>query len=350
MTSVVPVTSDSLLLPVDEQSQIGAARRSVVGLGHAQGLSAEAVGRLALVVTEAATNILRHAGSGVVLLRVLGTGPAPTIEVLALDKGPGIRDLPRAMADGFSTSGTAGHGLGAMKRLSETFEIYTQRGAGTALLSRITESVRKAAHHPRPRTIEDRIGAVCVPIRGESVCGDAWRIVPEEGQTVLLLADGLGHGPGAAVAAALATAAFAERDDSDPEAIVARLDRALRGSRGAAISVAVLGDADRVARFCGVGNVDARVVTADATQYFLPQPGIVGHTMPTLRSSVITWPTGGRMVMHSDGVSARWRMDAYPGLATAHPALVAGVLYRDFSRDLDDATVLVFADAAPPVP
>jgi hypothetical protein len=48
--------------------------------------------------------------------------------------------------------------------------------------------------------------------------------------------------------------------------------------------------------------------------------------------------------MHSDGILARWRMDAYPGLMSAHPALLAGVIYRDFARDQDDATVLVLRD------
>jgi hypothetical protein len=48
--------------------------------------------------------------------------------------------------------------------------------------------------------------------------------------------------------------------------------------------------------------------------------------------------------MHSDGIAPRWRLDAYPGLMTAHPALVAGVIYRDFGRDRDDATILLLAD------
>src|SRR3954470_3766042 len=97
-------SSLSTLVVVDEQTQIGGARRSAVEIGHANGLSADAVGRLAIVVTEAATNIIRHAGHGVMVFRALPSETNTTIEVLALDKGPGIADVARAMRDGFSTS------------------------------------------------------------------------------------------------------------------------------------------------------------------------------------------------------------------------------------------------------
>ncbi len=53
------------------------------------------------------------------------------------------------------------------------------------------------------------------------------------------------------------------------------------------------------------------------------------------------FPKGATLVMHSDGLISRWTLDAYPGLAAHDPALVAGVLYRDFQRGRDDVTVLV---------
>src|SRR5947209_4015748 len=127
-TRVARQPSLSTLVIIDEQTQIGGARRSAVEIGHASGLSADAVGRLAIVVTEAATNIIRHAGHGVMVFRPLVSESSATIEVLALDKGPGISDVARAMGDGFSTSGTAGHGLGSMRRLAEMFAIYSQPG------------------------------------------------------------------------------------------------------------------------------------------------------------------------------------------------------------------------------
>ena len=98
------------------------------------------------------------------------------------------------------------------------------------------------------------------------------------------------------------------------------------------------------ARFCGVGNVDARVVTLETNRHMVPQNGIVGHTMPRVTAAELSWPADGRLIMHSDGISSLWRLDRYPGLLARHPALLAGVLFRDFARARDDATVLVVRD------
>ena len=341
---VSTVAGSSMWLDIDEQSQIGAARRFAVSLGHARGLGTDAVGRLALVVTEAATNIVRHAGHGVIVLRTLDGGGTAAVEMLALDKGAGIYDVERAMRDGYSTGGTAGKGLGAIQRLSEVFEIHSQRGAGTALLARIGERTGPSNRARRVASIDDRLGAICIPVREETECGDAWRIVVSSRRVTMMLVDGLGHGPEAAAAAAAATAVFPKLANGSPEAALTAFDTALRGSRGAALSMAVVDEAARATRFCGVGNVDGRVLAGGVTEHLVPQAGIVGHKMPMLRSTSSSWPLRARLVMHSDGVLARWRMDAYPGLMTAHPALVAGVIYRDFARDRDDATVLVLSD------
>jgi anti-sigma regulatory factor (Ser/Thr protein kinase) len=346
IATVATVSGSSIRLDIDEQSQIGAARRKAVTLAHEHGLGADAAGRLAIVVTEAATNIVRHAGFGVIVLRALLEGPTPRIEVLALDKGPGIPDVERAMRDGYSTSGTAGRGLGGMQRLTEVFELHSQRGLGTALLARIGDRARSSSNAPRSVSLDDRLGVVCVPLRGEAECGDAWRVVVGRQWISVLVVDGLGHGPEAAAAAAAATGSFPEIANGSPDAALVALDLALRGTRGAALSLVAIDQAARAVRFSGVGNVDGRILTAGATEHLVPQSGIVGHGMPKPRPTNVSWAAGARLVMHSDGIVARWRMDAYPGLMTAHPALLAGVIYRDFARDRDDATVLVLGDVA----
>ena len=344
IASVPTVSGTSIRLDIDEQSQIGAARRSAVALAHRHALGADAAGRLAIVVTEAATNIVRHAGFGVIVLRALLAGPAPRIEMLALDKGAGIPDVDRAMRDGYSTSGTAGRGLGGMQRLTEVFELHSQRGMGTALLARVGDRGRSSSDTRRFVSLDDRLGVVCVPLRGETECGDAWHIVVGRQSISLLLVDGLGHGPDAAAASAAATSAFPQLATESPEATLVALDVVLHETRGAALSLAVIDRTSRAVRFSGVGNVDGRVLRDGATEYLVPQSGIVGHGMPKLRSTDAALPAGARLVMHSDGILARWRMDAYPGLMTAHPALLAGVIYRDFGRDRDDATILVLSD------
>lgn len=343
----LPAVGGSVRLDVDEQSQIGAARRHVTALGNAHKLDADAVGRLALIVTEAATNVVRHGRGGTIVLRPLVHSDGPAMEVLALDKGPGIPNVERAMADGYSSAGTAGQGLGAIRRLSEVFAIHSQRGLGTAVLSRVGKREHKMSRAFRAALLDDRIGVVCVPMRGESECGDDWQVIPLRDRLALMLVDGLGHGPDAARAAASAKQSFAACASSGHDVMLCALDGGMRATRGAAVSVVTVEEATKEVTFTGVGNVDARLISDGPTQYLVPQNGIVGHGMPVLRSTILTMPPGGRLVMHSDGIVARWRLDAYEGGKKLHPGLLAGIIYRDFARERDDVTVLVLADLAP---
>lgn len=314
-------------------------------MGHAHALDAEAVGRLAIVVTEAATNVLLHGGGGMIVLRPLRHSSGPVIEVLALDKGPGIRNVGRAMEDGYSTNGTAGQGLGAMRRLSDVFCVHSQRGFGTAVLARVGQRRHPAIEPPRHAVLDDRLGVVCVPMRGEVECGDRWELVASRSAITVMLVDGLGHGPDAALAAASAARAFGACADRPHESMLAVLDVEMRSTRGAAVSIVHVEETSAEMMFTGVGNVEARVLGGAATQHLVAQNGIIGHGMPVLRSTPATWPAGGMLVMHTDGIAARWRLDAYDGALTIHPALLAGMIYRDFVRERDDATVIVLGRA-----
>jgi anti-sigma regulatory factor (Ser/Thr protein kinase) len=336
----------STRLDVEETSQIGAARRQASALGHAHALDTDAVGRLAIVVTEAATNLVRHGGGGMIVLRALHHGGGPAIEVLALDKGSGISNVDRAMEDGYSSAGTAGHGLGAMRRLSDVFAVHSRRDVGTAVLARVAQRQHSAVQPARAAVLDDRLGAVCVPMRGEVECGDRWELVTSRDAITLMLVDGLGHGPEAAVAAASAAHAFAGCAQRSEPTVLSVLDAEMRETRGAAVSVVHVDEAAAAVSFTGVGNVEARVLGGESTQYLVPQNGIVGHGMPAVRSMPATWVAGGRLIMNTDGVAARWRLDAYENAAMIHPALLAGMLYRDFARERDDVTVIVFAHVA----
>ncbi len=130
----------SVAIPVTEMSQIGEARRAARVAGEHAALSGDELGRLGLIVTEAATNLARHARDGMIVLRNVGSGGSAGVEVLAIDHGPGITDLARAMADGYSTAGTAGKGLGAIRRLAAgAFDILSTH-QGTAMVARVRSS------------------------------------------------------------------------------------------------------------------------------------------------------------------------------------------------------------------
>jgi anti-sigma regulatory factor (Ser/Thr protein kinase) len=331
----------SALHVVQDQHQVSIARLHATAMGRAHGLDTTAVDRLGSAVTELATNIAHHVGTGHIVLRAVGEYATGSIEILALDKGSGIADMGRAMRQG---------GLASVKQLADLFDIYSQVGRGTAVVAHVGAQTGQSSTRGYAESVmHECVGVVCVPLDGEEECGDAWAVEAMPGRLAALLVDGLGHGPGAAVAALAAMSAFHDAAAEAPEIMLRAMHTALRPTRGAALSVTVVDQSTQTARFCGVGNVDGRVVTVDTNRHLIPQNGIVGHTMPRVKAGDVPWPTDARLVMHSDGISSRWRADRYPGLLARHPALLAGVLFRDFGRDRDDATVLVLRNCLPAI-
>jgi anti-sigma regulatory factor (Ser/Thr protein kinase) len=323
-----------VLLAVTDLSHVGEARRRANALGVVASLTETELGTLAVIVTEAATNLARHASEGMMLLRAIDA-PAG-VEILALDKGPGIRDLARAMSDGYSTAGSAGHGLGAIRRMAREFDVFSTPETGTALLARVHASERV----PRDDADPGRSGVVCIPLGTERACGDAWLIERTPGRTLVLLADGLGHGHDAARAADVAVRAAQEHARYSPARIIEAAHAAMRGTRGAAVAVAEILPAEQRLAFAGIGNVSAAIAAQDGTKSLASLNGIVGHEMRTVREFNYPWADRACLIMHSDGIKTRWQLGTYPGLASHHPALVAGTLFRDFTRGRDDATVL----------
>jgi anti-sigma regulatory factor (Ser/Thr protein kinase) len=323
------------LFLLDERSQVGSARRAAVDLAKSYGFDDEQAGKIGLAVTEVASNVLKHAGHGRLLLRALLSDGIGGVEVIALDKGPGIADVSASLRDGHSTSGTLGGGLGALARMSESFEIFTQPGRGTAVRLELWAKPLPA----RARPFE--VGGLCIPTHGEVVSGDDWAVEEWRDQLSVLLADGLGHGLSAHEAARAATDAFRAHPQHEPGAILDTCHGALARTRGAAVAVAkVIASAERGV-FAGVGNIVCRVEASTANRHLVSHNGTVGHTMRKVQEFAFPWPRGALLVLHSDGLGTHWDFGAYPGLTARHPGLIAAVLYRDYDRGRDDASVVV---------
>jgi len=328
--------------PIQDSAHVAAVRRAALRAAESIGFSEARAGQLALVVSELGTNLVKHAKDGEMLLRVLTDDAAEGagLEVLALDRGPGIPDVALSARDGYSTSGTLGHGLGALERQSDFAQIYTQR-SGTAILARVAREARQPIV-PTPRI---EIGAVQVNAAGEQVCGDDWTVRLRERRLAAIIADGLGHGLSAHEAARQAVSTFASIHENDPGAIVTALHAALRPTRGAAVAVAVVDLERRVARYSGLGNI-VGVILGPGTrrQSMVSQNGTAGHTASRIQEFHYPFPPQSILLMHSDGLGTHWDLAAYPGLQARHPSLIAGVIYRDFSRRRDDVTIVVVKD------
>jgi anti-sigma regulatory factor (Ser/Thr protein kinase) len=327
---------DAVSIPITEETQIAAARRASAEFCRRLGLSDAVVARAELASVELAGNILHHAQRGTMFLGPTADGAG--LQMIAADSGPGLGDLERAMRDGFSTHATPGLGLGAVRRKADHLDVYSRPGAGVVLAA----IFRDTAAPP------DHTAVLSTPIRGETVNGDSWAIYSSSGaspeRAVYLLVDGLGHGYYAAQAAStartVADRAFADDPAMPLSALVQRMHAPMQSTRGAAVLlVSVAGDK---AVCCGIGNISAVLCAADgSTRNLVSHNGTVGHRMARVQEFDSLFAPGTLLVMHSDGVSTRWRLAQYPGLKDCSPATIAGVLYRDAVRERDDATVLV---------
>ena len=331
--------TEAVALPILESSQAGEARRIALALASRLGFNETERGKVGLVVTEVASNLVRHAKDGELVLQPLTRNDVEGIEILALDKGPGISNISECLRDGFSTAGTSGTGLGAMSRLSAFFDIYSVPKLGSACLAQLwANSLPVKQKHP-DHHVES--GVVCLPKIGEEISGDAWATAQNSGRTLLLVADGLGHGPQAAQASQEAVRIFRGNLGKSPKEILEAAHTALRSTRGAALAIAEV-DFERLSvRFAGVGNISGTIFASEKSNSLVSYNGTVGHEVRKIQEFVYQWPKGGLLVMHSDGLATQWRLDRYPGLTAKHPSLIAGVLYRDFNRGRDDVTVLV---------
>lgn len=327
---------------VVEQSQVGQVRRLAAELGRAQGLGETDLGRAALVATELATNLVKYGKEGTLTLDSFRDAAGAGIQLIALDSGPGFPDFDASRRDGHSTGGSLGIGLGTIMRASDFFDTYSRIDQGTAILSRIAADRNVPAAPSRPAL---ELGYRRAPMRGEVECGDAWAHARCGRWERLCLVDGLGHGPLAAVAAAAAVAAFhAAPDSATPGDIIGLCHAAMSATRGAVMAVAAI-DLE-AGRFCfaGVGNITGVIHSREASHHLLSVDGIVGHNVRKVLMVERGWSPGDTLVLATDGLSGRWNMQAYPGLLKRHALLVASVLFRDFARPTDDATVLVARD------
>jgi anti-sigma regulatory factor (Ser/Thr protein kinase) len=332
-----------VITEVNDASQVAEARRLVSGYARGGGMAEPRIANVALVVTELATNLLKHAGSGQILATQREGADGEGLEVLALDRGAGMKDVGRCLDDGYSTAGSPGNGLGAIARLADDLRIYSRPGLGSAIMARF---LRKSGPD-RPRVgLGTELGAVLAPYPGERVCGDNWAFRDTAQGRTLVVADGAGHGVEAARAADLAVRTFAEHADASCEDLLDRMHRALMPTRGAAVAVARIDEAARTVRFCGVGNICGTLITAAGAKHMVSHNGTTGHLAPRIRE--FTYPYAGAplVILHSDGLTSRWDLAAYPGLAAQHPSLIAGVLLRDHRRARDDASVVAMRPAS----
>lgn len=336
------MSGQNVLVAIDDASGVAEARHRAANVARSAHLDETAAGELAIAVTEAAGNIVKHAGQGSLLLRALDGGDRTGVEAIALDRGPGMANIAESMRDGHSTAGSPGTGLGSLQRMTTRFELWSAPGKGTIARFEVWPKALGA-----PAKGRWSAGAVCVPKPGEDVCGDDWLVVERSGRLMLFVADGLGHGPAAASASRAGVAAARKHAAMKSHEIMEEVHAALRPTRGAAAAVALVQPEKGVCNYCGIGNISACIRNGGLNRSMVSHNGILGHQVRKIHDFQYPFPAGGLLIAHSDGIGTHWDLAGYPGLEMRHPALVAAALYRDHCRGRDDATVVAVRMEAP---
>lgn len=319
---------------VDDFNRVGEARRFAMNACLHLDFDETRQGRVGIAINELGNNLAKYANEGRLMIRLLNTGENKGIEILSVDKGPGFSSAQKVLVDGFSTGSTPGTGLGAVARQSDVFDIYSNKGSGTIVLSIIYSQ-------SPPQKPSYNIGAISVPFNGESVCGDAWSVRSSSEELSAIMVDGLGHGVHANEAALAAVDSFSMASARDSlEQVLKNIHNRLKSTRGGAVFLARILPTHQV-NFIGVGNIRAFLQTPEKIKNLISQNGTAGVQIRSLRDLQQEWSGEGFLVLHSDGLTSRSDLCSYPGVLMRHPAVAAAILHRDFSRGNDDATVLV---------
>ncbi|HQU14694.1 MAG TPA: SpoIIE family protein phosphatase [Gammaproteobacteria bacterium] len=323
---------------VDESAQV-LVRSKLRAVSRRMGYSEVLRERMELVCNEMMSNQVKYAiGSGWVQLWETNE-PKPALDLFAIDRGPGVFNLPAAMVDGYSTSGSLGKGLGAIRRLAHESEFYTlPKGLepespwhGFAIWARfyVDERVPQSTYE---------LGMYLRAYQDSTHNGDGIFVRHTNGRVQWLHMDGLGHG----LEAAQVVDGNADllEEELPLEVLIERLSRRLEGGRGA-VGMAVSLDAhEQSGAICGVGDMAAFLISNGQKRVISFSPGILGHAHRSLDKTALAFPRQALMITASDGMRRNWSLQTFPSLWRLHPQLIALLMGAVASRVNDDQSIL----------
>ena len=334
---------------IDSMVSLHAAIAMARSLPFMADLSQEDRVLISTVVSELGTNILKFAGTGSVSLARVHDEGHDAIQVIAKDSGPGIRNVESALAEGYSTSGTLGLGLSAVRRIMSSLQIHTQVGRGTTVIAakwlnptpgKPQRSATQIAATPPENPLQLEHASLNRPFPGQKLSGD-FTLVREVGTSLLVgVIDVSGHGPAAHGLATELGMALTTATTLDLETLLRTLHERCQGTRGAAAGLAVLNRASRQLTFAGVGNVHIRVI-GKKNWHGVSRDGILGERMRNVLPQTILLETGNLVVVASDGCSESAKTRVLIAGTPLAAAQIAEKLIADTAKSTDDAACVV---------
>lgn len=330
----------ALCVLILEESDIGAARRKAKLLASSHHFLASEQEKIALIISELGSNLIKHGiknKNKYLLFQVIEKDGVKIFEIVAIDPGPGMKSVAECLEDGYSSTSTGGNGLGAVSRLSDFLEIYSLPSVGSLLLAHVF--LKPTINNFLPSNFD--IGGICLPILTEERAGDGWSFYQDHKRLLILVADGLGHGAEASVASERACKVFDSNIHESPLELISIINKELKGTRGAAVSVMEIDKIKNQVKYAGLGNVSGSVVVDKKVHRLMSHDGTAGLNCYSIREHSCPWSADAFFIMHTDGLTSRWTTEPYPGLSMRHPTLIASVLFRDFFRGNDDVTIVI---------
>jgi len=315
-------------------------------VGRRKGFREVVLERIELVCNEIATNQIKHAGgTGMIQIWDNESHEQPTLDIFALDYGPGIEDLEHAKRDGSTTTGTMGRGLGAIERLSSESAIYTQlandckedKWHGTAIWSRFTDNKQK-------QSLALQHGIYSRALHDNFFNGDDVQLRVNSSSARWAHMDGLGHGKEAAEAICPALKIL-DADKNDLALTLAKLGEALQSGRGAVATVGEIDVGEEHISIAGIGDMTARIIRNGELVNVAMAPGVVGHDHRSINVENIDFPRQAVFISTSDGIRS-WNMKTLPCLWRQHPQMIALVMGQVLGRNNDDRSILVIRKTA----
>lgn len=340
-----------LHLNINNKSDIGLCRRKSVGLAKQIGFDEVKIGEVAIMVTELATNVIKHGGGKgkMFVCQYENEDQQKALEVWCCDIGEGILNPEESINDGFTNKNTLGIGLGTIQRFSDEFEINPKKeqfihNLETPDSHEYKNCIRTLKWMPQKQWLGSNrsllVGAASRSKPGEKLNGDTYVITHlTKGKTVAAIVDGLGHGKEANIASQMVKERLLLRPELPLDALMKHIHLGVRGTRGAVVGLLLADTNNNKLFYTGIGNIDGFLFSSGEKKNLLSYGGIVGHNMRTPRIFDFSFNPGDYLCLYTDGITSRWSSkDIYWG---EHPQQAAEYILTNFSRQNDDATVLI---------
>ncbi len=328
-------------MSVTRYADIVVARRTAKQLALELGFNNAAQEQIVLVVSELTSNLIKYVGRGTINLQAVAESDKQGILISSHDSGSGF-DIEKALTDGYSSSGTLGIGLGAVKRMVDVMVINSRQGehSGTDIICKKwlpTALFIGAQNLVCPLDI----GVVSQPKPGFDVNGDAYVIKREHnGSCLIAVIDGVGHGERAHKAAKTAKQYIDNHVSQTIPGIFRGIESACQATSGVVMALAYFDHGSLTLTFASIGNIEAKVVGSEEKNSLLLKRGILGRQAPEPIISRHRWMPGQGLVLHSDGVSSRWSWNDFAHLAEKPAQFIAEQMYHKLQKANDDATLV----------